>query len=434
MEWFEVFADGLRNVFALLAAELLLVVPSVQRRDNFAVRAAVSAATCTAVCAVYVLFYVFLHDYIGIISIVWYFAVAVFAGAVIYACFNVKVAVLLWTMLAAYAVQHIVYVLVNEILFAGLLGGRVNFWVQLAVYLPVCAAFYCLFWLIYRKNVKHLADFYLGDGIKVRLLFGLFFVIFIAATFMNQYSAVSGEKFNYISALVDLINCLFISAVQFAVLAASRINWEKNVSQKLLEAEKRQYASFKNTVDYINIKCHDLKHELAAIKAGGGNVNVGRLEEAAKNIAIYDAFAKTGNENLDIILTEKNLACIKEDISFTYMAEAAALSKMEAEDIYSLFGNLLDNAIDYEKTVPETEKRFIRLFVKPQGNMLVIHSENYFEGQINFSDGLPATTKRDKTLHGFGMRSMRATARKYGGEMRAGISENLFKTDIILRL
>lgn len=433
MVLFEVFIDGLRNILALLAAELLLIVPSMCRKKNFIVRACISALACVAACAVYVLLYAFLHDYIGVISIIWYFAIAVFAGVVICVCFEISITHLLWTMVTAYAVQHIIYVLVNEILFAGLLGGDENFWVELAVYIVVCAVVYFLFYLLYRKSVMHFSDFYLGDGWRARLLFSLFFVIFIGATFINQYSAVSGEEFNYLSALVDLINCLFISVAQFAILAASRMDREKKVSQSLLEAEKRQYAMFKNTVDYINIKCHDLKHELAAIQAGG-QFNTSRLEEAAQNIALYDAFEKTGNENLDIILTEKNLDCLTNGIAFTCMADGECLSAMEPEDIYTLIGNLLDNAIDYEKTVSQSDKRFIRLFIKPHGDMALIHAENYFVGNIVFKDGLPVTTKKNKTLHGFGVRSMRATAKKYGGDIKMVAGDGLFKTEIVLYL
>ena len=105
---------------------------------------------------------------------------------------------------------------------------------------------------------------------------------------------------------------------------------------------------------------------------------------------------------------------------------------MDNRDIYSLFGNMLDNAVEYVKQVPEQEKRFIRLFVRPKGAMTVIHQENFFEGELDISNGLPQTTKKDNAYHGFGMQSMQRIIAKYGGELRVDVSDGLFKIDAII--
>lgn len=105
---------------------------------------------------------------------------------------------------------------------------------------------------------------------------------------------------------------------------------------------------------------------------------------------------------------------------------------MKDEDIYCLFGNMLDNAIEYVMTVEEKEKRFIRLFVKTNDNIKVIHQENYFDGRLQFSDGLPQTTKSDRINHGFGVKSIAHIVKKYGGELSVAVDGELFKMDIVL--
>ena len=116
------------------------------------------------------------------------------------------------------------------------------------------------------------------------------------------------------------------------------------------------------------------------------------------------------------------------------MADAAELGIMDASDVYSMFGNLLDNAIEYVQNIEDRGKRFIRLFIKPQGAMLLIHEENYLESEVKLVDGVPQTSKDDKLYHGFGIKSMQRTARKYGGDLKINSEGNLFKIDLFIQI
>jgi hypothetical protein len=63
-----------------------------------------------------------------------------------------------------------------------------------------------------------------------------------------------------------------------------------------------------------------------------------------------------------------------------------------------------------------------------------ISVENYYDlgAQPTFEDGLPQTTKADKANHGFGMRSMRAIAERYGGTLVARAEDGTFSLDIMM--
>lgn len=51
-----------------------------------------------------------------------------------------------------------------------------------------------------------------------------------------------------------------------------------------------------------------------------------------------------------------------------------------------------------------------------------------------FEDGLPATTKEDVTNHGFGTRSMRLIAERYGGALKLGAENGVFYVNALLPL
>ena len=138
------------------------------------------------------------------------------------------------------------------------------------------------------------------------------------------------------------------------------------------------------------------------------------LKDLDLSINLYDRSVKTGNETLDIVITEKNLLCDKFSIAFSCITDAENILFMSRTDIYTLFGNILDNAIE---SVSETspDNRFISLNIHKKGNMLSIHSDNYCDKEITFIDGIPQTSKKNRKYHGYGIKSINFIVEKYNG-------------------
>ena len=195
---------------------------------------------------------------------------------------------------------------------------------------------------------------------------------------------------------------------------------------------ERQYQLSRKNIDAINVKCHDIKHQIRSL-ADGGRVADGRaLEDLASGIAIYDSAVKTENPALDVILTEKGLACSGEKITLAVIADGRALECLEPQEIYSLFGNALDNAIEAVRGIEEPERRLISLNVRRSGAMCVINVENSCDAAPVFRDGVPVTTKADACSHGFGTRSMRGIVERHGGVLTFGCEDGIFHVDALL--
>lgn len=107
---------------------------------------------------------------------------------------------------------------------------------------------------------------------------------------------------------------------------------------------------------------------------------------------------------------------------------------MDVMDICTLFGNALDNAIECELSIPDKEKRLIHLEVYTKKDFLVIRCENYCPAPPIFQDGLPMTTKADREYHGYGLKSMRYTAQKYGGTMTVQAKDEWFQLTLLFPL
>ena len=247
-----------------------------------------------------------------------------------------------------------------------------------------------------------------------------------------KYPVTPGEKqiFCY-TQVYDILCCLILLWMQVSQIRREKIQREFDIQQHLARQQKEQYVLTKETIDLINRKCHDLKHQVEALKnACGKEERESYIEEVSESIRIYDAALETGSEVLDTVLTEKSLWCEARQITLTCVADGARLSFLSPVDLYTIFGNALDNAVEYVSSLKEVEKRVISVSVWAQNGLVMIQIENPCEEHIHFEGDLPGSTKEKDGYHGYGLKSIRNIAEKYGGQMTVHRERGMF----ILRL
>ena len=246
--------------------------------------------------------------------------------------------------------------------------------------------------------------------------------------FSGRYSFEIGN----IRTLVDFagIAVLYAHLMQCSEM---RVKKELEAVQNVLQNQYAQYMQSKESIELINYKYHDLKHQIAVLRSEeDSQKREAFLNQMEEEIRQYEAQNKTGNKVLDTVLTTKSLYCNKHGITFTCVADGTLLDFMDVMDICSIFGNALDNAIECEMRIPEKEKRLIHVTVSRQKAFLILRFENYCEEEVQYRDGVLATTKKDKKYHGYGMKSIRYTVNKYGGAVTIDTKENWFDLKILI--
>ena len=135
--------------------------------------------------------------------------------------------------------------------------------------------------------------------------------------------------------------CVFTIAMEFQLLITRRAEAARDTLQAVISEQERQYEQSRETVAAVNARLHDIRHSIARISADGG-VESNVIRDIVREISIYDTKIRTGNEALDVVLSEKRLMLEREGIGLTCVADGAALSFMAPADIYTLFAALLD--------------------------------------------------------------------------------------------
>lgn len=296
-----------------------------------------------------------------------------------------------------------------------------------------CLLVYPLYlWLFVRLVRRHsLADISEPQIILVALAV-VATVIGLDVVVKSLGASTLGLEAYLMARLAHGVLCGFTLFSEQKILAARQLATEREVERRMAAERERQYQLSRKNIDAINVKCHDIKHQIRSL-ADGGRVADGRaLEDLAAEIAIYDSTVKTGNPALDVILTEKGLVCSGEKITLAVIADGRALECLEPQEIYSLFGNALDNAIEAVRGIGEPERRLVSLNVRRSGTMCVINVENSCDVAPAFRDGLPVTTKADAGSHGFGTRSMRGIVERHGGVLSFGCEDGVFHVDALL--
>ncbi|MGL5260205.1 MAG: GHKL domain-containing protein [Lachnospiraceae bacterium] len=237
----------------------------------------------------------------------------------------------------------------------------------------------------------------------------------------------AGANARIIFRIIDSLLCVYVLWVQANITEKMRLEKAIEGIHAISRQQAKYYKITSETIDSINRKSHDLKHQIRALQSiTDDKIKQEYITELEKDLMIYDTALETGNRALDVVLMEKGLFCKDHKIQWSCMIDGKKLDFIKVEEIYSLFGNALDNAIEAVLKINDVEKRVISVKVIEHNKIVMIQIQNYCEEILEFEDGIPITTKENKEEHGYGMRSIRYTVEKYDGVITTQLKNQIF--------
>ena len=306
---------------------------------------------------------------------------------------------------------------------------------SIAAFVLIYVAVYALCWFVFFRRYHSGDEAYFSRGIMGLLLVIILMNSVLGAVNEPHDSQDAAELYNFI-----LVARIFLAVtgltVQFFALTWVKMRFQRTQMEHMLETQKAQYDIARRSIDTVNINAHDLRHQihmiLEAVKTSGdlGSVE-NELGEMSRMIDEVDSSYHTGNRAMDVVLTEKARVCRSRSISFSAIAQGDALAFMSDVDLYTLLGNVLDNAIEAAEKIPNPEERILSLQIRREGGMTLVHEQNAFAVEPRFVNGLPRTSKQDQAFHGFGVKSIAQTAEKYGGVVKMHVEDHTFHVDVL---
>ena len=165
-----------------------------------------------------------------------------------------------------------------------------NYIYDAAVYILTRVAVYVpLYFLLIRKHFK--TALYSGND-RAKLL--LLIITVVVCIFLSRLSVDDTDR-TLLAMIVQPLYSIMCGAliifVHFGLNANDSMHDQVAHISELLHQEREQYRLTKESIDIINEKCHDLKHQVARLREDGSERQIAQIENA---IMIYDTNVKTG--------------------------------------------------------------------------------------------------------------------------------------------
>ena len=298
--------------------------------------------------------------------------------------------------------------------------------VSYVVYFSICAAL----WYLYRRLVQEPP--YHAPVHTLRVLATVFLTVQVVLEYCGHVFTAEREAL-FLYYFCALLYTLLNYAALLMIAAIDSFRHENRSMHDFISNKMRYYEMSHDGIVALQTKCHDLKHQIAAIRSEAGKAKFDKyLNELEDSINEYSTVIECGNQTVDIVLTEKNILCYSNQVKFSYMIDGSLFNFLTEREIYSLFGNALDNALEAVSKIEDPEKRMITLKSNSRGDLVVLQVENTYAGDMTLSENaLPHTTKTGSG-HGFGLRSISRLAEKHGGSMSLRTENGVFKLSVIM--
>ena len=425
-----------------------LLMRKLKRKDNFLLRFEIGLVVLILISFLIAIFYYYFGQTV-IGRVLVYTSLFGLSIGHLYLCYDESIWSILICSTLAYALQNLVYKIFLIIWTIGLWNNWFDWWGNLFnLYYRIL--YYSIFaisiFILYKFFVKKFSEKLSNCHLKYQLLFialGVLLVTNILCSledvfFLNLKSGIENEFNNYVYYVIrqtgnmfSIVCCLLVVILISQRLEKDNLKQTVEYLEHTIRAAERQYEISRDTINLINIKCHDIKYKIEASL----NKKSNSFADINEMIAIYDSKIETGNKLLDVLFTEKSLYCEQNNIKFSAMIDGDKLGFIEDGDLYCIFGNITDNALEAVSKIPEIDKRIINITVQVKDHMLIIQEDNYFHGKISFdNNGLPITSKDDKDYHGFGFKSIKLLVEKYNGIITAYTNNDVFHLNILFNL
>lgn len=286
---------------------------------------------------------------------------------------------------------------------------------KLLIYILTRLIMLVIVWIIKKNKVsKEVIEFrgvLLGLGI-------------ISAVLVRRYRIMLGSMvlgisdINWQQSIMSLVmSIMFISFVGIIFIKDKMIKRENLFLNMKDEMEKQKYKEIIASVERNNVLIHDIKNHYVVISELERNRQYKELHqyitELDEGFGKVEPLAYTGNQVIDLVLSQKMMIAEQENISFELQTAPVLKIKLKERELCSIFGNLLDNAIESCKKMED--EKWIKVKIERKNQLFFIEIANSINQEPYRKGNVFLSTKKDKNIHGYGIKSVQRIVAEYEG-------------------
>ena len=360
---------------------------------------------------------------------------------ILYVCtYNVRLSSIIYTYVFFYSINTILSLLITIILN---MKHSSILWIDFILYIIV--TFGCIVLSISNTKTKlqQFIDWTPIIAKRIMLILLVLGMILLSLIFDSTYFSNSEIWFEFIqkTVLLAVIILLIVTAFSVCIMLSNTqlkqltANYEQQIlaqaeHYKLLAESNYELRRFRHDFKNMSIaieKLLDDEEHSEALQLFKQYNNT--LEGSSGFSAMYD----TGNGIADALLSDKQQKALACNCSIVFQG-AIPLNHLMPTDICVILGNTLDNAIEACEKFQTKEPLTITVTCNCNSGFMFLSITNPISEKVNISNNHIATTKENKTLHGFGLYSLNSVVKKYGGNIELKSTETTFTANIDLCL
>ncbi|GAA0702439.1 ATP-binding protein [Paraclostridium ghonii] len=245
---------------------------------------------------------------------------------------------------------------------------------------------------------------------------------------LNVFNINTTPKLSFTSSTLLLM-------IVFKTIKDIKEKSEENLLKEKIDMQYKYYLNLQESQNKVKRLYHDMNNHMLCINSmSADKEDINKyIDNIRKDLKEFKEIYNTGNMILDIILNEKQNICNENNIDLICDINFSKCDFIEMNDVCSVFSNILDNAIEACNKLSRDEK-----YIKLRGTVVkshyVIVCENSKINKLQIKNNNIITTKKDKFIHGIGLKSVKSSLKKYDGELEIQDFKNKFLLQIYIPL
>ena len=265
------------------------------------------------------------------------------------------------------------------------------------------------------------------------------FLVMNVLSVPKSYRTLHAGRMAYLFPMTEVCALLVLIAIYLLFYKGTTVileHTELKERTQLLEMQARQYRTLQEHMRQTARLRHDFRHSVRLLSSLAEKGDIGSIQT---HLATYEvSLAENAPSNycasaaLNALFSHYHEIAVSAGIDTDWHIELPELTPANELDIVSLFGNLIENAIDGCLTVPEGRRYFCLTTEIRHNSSLYIVSTNNFDGRVRKGKDGYRSTKHGG--NGIGLAAIAATAEKYDGSAQASNSGTEFYVDVVLKI